>query len=147
MKFRDFRRFQELIKSKDFKWFHEIQPNLLKSNGISWNLQNFTAFHKIQDSWNPAGLHRISWNLLEFHVKSKKIHYRFLDKFQEIQHNFTKSKRISWNSEISKDFMKISTGFHKIQRFQMTSWNTTGFHWNQQDFIWILLWIPFHWNM
>ena len=145
--------------SWDFKWLHESQLDFTKSNKISKNPQEFTGLHKIQKdfikfirislkstefhrtSLNPNGFHKFSWNPTQLHVKSIKFHYGFHDifhyihqdftQYDEVQHNFTKSNRISWNPENSKDFMKSNTILLKATEFHRISWNqqdSTQFH-------------------
>ena len=52
--------------------------------------------------------HRISWNQQD------------LTQFHKIQHNFTRSNRIYWNPEISKDFMKSNMILLKATEFYRT---------------------------
>ena len=145
--------------SWDFKWLHESQLDFTKSNKILKNPQEFTGLHKIQKdfitfirislkstefhrtSLNLKGFYKFSWNPTQLHVKSIKFHYGFHDifhyihqdftQYDEIQHNFTKSNRISWNQENSKDFMKFNTILLKATEFHRISWNQqdlTQFH-------------------
>ena len=59
----------------------------------------------------------------------------FYHGFHEIQHNITKSNRISWNPENSKYFMKSNRTSPKSTRFHEISQHFTGYNLNQQDFI------------
>ena len=71
-----------------------------------------------------------------------RIHYGFHLCIMDFIMDFTEIKGISWNPEVSKNFMKSnriwlkSTGFHKIsQNFTIKiSWSSTGFHQNQWGF-------------
>ena len=72
-----------------------------------------------------AEFHRISWNQQD------------LTQFHKIQHNFTKTNRIYWNWEISKDFMKSNRILLKATEFYRISLNSL------QISLQISLWMSF----
>ena len=72
-----------------------------------------------------AEFHRISWNQQD------------LTQFHKIQHNFTKTNRIYWNWEISKDFMRSNRILLKATEFYRISLNSL------QISLQISLWMSF----
>ena len=76
-----------------------------------------------------AEFHRISWNQQD------------LTQFHKVQHNFTKTNRIYWNWEISKDFMRSNRILLKATEFYRISLNSLQI--SLQILLQISLWMSF----